>query len=116
MIRDGEPIVIDMGDFSRGSPLFDLGLIETIYSPMVGICERVTKLPNEAGTEFLDRFQAHYWEGLPAEERARFERDRAFYASLRLLHSIPLLGAIPDFRQQLIELVRGTLIPTMRAA
>lgn len=116
MVRDGEPVVIDMGDFARGSPLFDLGLLETIYSPMVGICERVTKLPNEAGAEFLDRFHAHYWKGLPAEERARFERDRAFYASLRLLHSIPLLGAIPDFRQQIIEVVRDTLIPAMRAA
>lgn len=116
MVRDGEPVVIDMGDFSRGSPLFDLGLIETIYSPAVGICERVTKLPNDVGAAFLDRFHAHYWEGLPAEDRARFERDRAFYASLRLLHSIRLLEAIPDFRQQLIDILRDTLIPAMRAA
>jgi uncharacterized protein (TIGR02172 family) len=113
MVRDGEPVVIDMGDFSRGSPLFDLGLIETIYSPEVGICERVTKLPNAVGAEFLGRFLGHYFTGRP-EERARFEADRAFYASLRLLHSIRLLGAIPDFRQQLIVVLRDGLIPAMR--
>ena len=114
MIRDGEPVVIDMGDFSRGSPLFDLGLVETIYSPAVGICERVTKLPNDVGADFLTRFLDHYFAGRP-DELASFEMDRAFYASLRLLHSIRLLEAIPDFRQQLIGVLRDRLIPAMRA-
>jgi uncharacterized protein (TIGR02172 family) len=114
MIRNGEPIVIDMGDFSRGSPLFDLGLVETIYSPAVGICERVTKLPNDVGADFLTRFLDHYFAGRP-DELASFEVDRAFYASLRLLHSIRLLKAIPDFRQQLIGVLRDGLIPAMRA-
>ena len=114
MIRDGEPVVIDMGDFSRGSPLFDLGLVETIYSPAVGICERVTKLPNDLGADFLTRFLDHYFAGRP-DELASFEMDRAFYASLRLLHSIRLLEAIPDFRQQLIGVLRDRLIPAMRA-
>lgn len=114
MIRDGEPVVIDMGDFSRGNPLFDIGLVETIYSPVVGICERVTKLPNDVGADFLARFLHHYFAGRP-DELARFEADRAFYASLRLLHSIRLLDAIPDFRQELIVVLRDGLIPAMRA-
>ncbi len=115
MVRDGEPIVIDMGDFSRGSPLFDLGLIETIYSPAIGILERVTKLPNALGGEFLELFLDHYFAGRP-DERAAFVRDRAFYASLRLLHSIRLLEAIPDFRRELLDILRDRLIPAMRAA
>jgi len=114
MVCQGKPVVIDMGDFSRGSPLFDLGLLETIYSPVVGICERVTKLPNAIGARFLELFHNHYFAGLPAAEREHFERDRAFYASLRLFHSIPLLDAIPDFQAQLIQIVRERLIPSIR--
>ena len=113
LYRDGEPVVIDTGDFSRGSPLFDLGLVETIYSPAVGICERVTKLPNDLGADFLTRFLDHYFAGRP-DELASFKVDRAFYASLRLLHSIRLLEAIPDFRQQLMGVLRDRLIPAMR--
>ena len=114
MVQEGEAVVIDMGDFSRGSPLFDLGLIETIYSPVVGICEPVTKLPNEIGARFLARFLDHYFDGLPAADRERFERDRAFYASLRILHSVRLLDAIPDFRDRIWSVVTDTLIPAMR--
>lgn len=116
MVRRGEPVVIDMGDFSRGNPLFDLGCLETIYSPAVGICERVTKLNNEIGAKFLEYFHDHYFDGLPDSERKRFERDRAFYAALRLLHSIRLLDSIPDFRLKLIDIIRDRLIPMMRNA
>jgi uncharacterized protein (TIGR02172 family) len=115
MVQDGEPVVIDMGDFSRGSGLFDLGLIETIYSPVIGICERVTGIPNAIGADFLARFLDHYFEGLPAADRARFEADRAFYGSLRLLHSIRLLDALPDFRAELMATLRERLLPAMPA-
>ena len=114
MVQGDEPIVIDMGDFSRGSPLFDLGLIATIYSPVVGICEAVTKIPNEIGARFLDYFLDHYFKDLPPEERERFERDRPFYASLRLLHSVRLLGAQPEFRDRIWAAVTDRLIPAMR--
>jgi uncharacterized protein (TIGR02172 family) len=115
MVVNGEPVVIDMGDFSHGSPLFDLGLTTMIYWPLVGICERVTKLPNELGAVFLEHFLDHYFADLPRVERERFERDRPFYASLRFLHSIPLLEAVPDFRAQILGVLRNTLIPMMRA-
>jgi hypothetical protein len=115
MVQGGEPVVIDMGDFSRGSGLFDLGLIETIYSPVIGICERVTGIPNAIGADFLARFLDHYFEGLPAADRARFEADRAFYGSLRLLHSIRLLDALPDFRAELMATLRERLLPAMPA-
>ena len=114
MVQGDEPVVIDMGDFSRGSPLFDLGLIATIYSPVVGICEAVTKIPNDIGARFLDHFLDHYFDGLPPDERARFERDRPFYASLRLLHSVRLLDAQPEFRDRIWTAVTDRLIPAMR--
>lgn len=115
MVVNGEPVVIDMGDFSHGSHFFDLGLTTMIYWPLVGICERVTKLPNELGAVFLEHFLNHYFADLPAEARERFERDRPFFASLRLLHSIPLLEAVPEFREQILGVLRDTLIPMMRA-
>ena len=115
MVVNGEPVVIDMGDFSHGSHYFDLGLTTMIYWPLVGICERVTKLPNELGAVFLEHFLDHYFADLPAEERERFERDRPFFASLRFLHSIPLLEAVPEFRAPILGVLRNTLIPMMRA-
>ena len=63
---------------------------------------------------YLARFLDHYFDGLPAADRARFERDRAFYASLRILHSVRLLDAIPDFRDRIWSVVTDTLIPAMR--
>ena len=114
MVVNGEPVVIDMGDFSRGSHYFDLGLTTMIYWPLVGICERVTKLPNELGAIFLEHFLDHYFADLPAEERQKFEKDRPFFASLRFLHSIPLLEAVPEFREQILGVLRNTLIPMMR--
>jgi uncharacterized protein (TIGR02172 family) len=115
MIQDGEPVVIDMGDFSRGSGLFDLGLLETIYSPLIGLCERVTGSSNTIGADFLARFLDHYFDGLPAADRARFEQDRPFFGSLRLLHSIRLLDALPDLRAELLVTLRERLLPQMRA-
>lgn len=74
MMVNGEPVVIDMGDVSYGSPLFDLGLTMMIDWPLVGICERVTKLPNTLGAIFLEHSLDHYFADLPGAERERFAR------------------------------------------
>jgi len=52
MIRDGEPVIIDMGDLSTGSLIFDFGLLLTNYGiPELGISELATEIPNE---KFVD--------------------------------------------------------------
>ena len=46
MIQNGDPIIIDMGDFSIGSYLFDVGLIYTLYgAEELGLSIMATKIP-----------------------------------------------------------------------
>jgi uncharacterized protein (TIGR02172 family) len=112
MIRDGEPVIIDMGDFSRGSPLFDLGLVRTIYGvPELGISELATKIPAATGVALYERFLAHYFAGRPREERECFEANRDFLASLRLIYTITFL---PKMREACARMIRDTLLPRMR--
>ena len=50
MLRDSALIIIGMGDLPRGSILFDIGLLYTIYDfPELGTCEMVTNIPKDAG-------------------------------------------------------------------
>lgn len=114
MIRDGEPVIIDMGDLSRGHYLFDLGLATMIYGlPESGICEMATKIPTDVGVQLWERFLAHYFEGLPAAERALFLRHRDFLASLRAIYTNVFL---PRLRPMMVPLVRDVLMPRIREA
>ena len=52
MIQNGEPVIIDMGDLSIGSYLFDVGLVFAIYGvEELGLSMRATKLPVAQGLE-----------------------------------------------------------------
>ena len=113
MIRQGEPVIIDMGDVSRGHYLFDIGLICTIYGyPELRTSEMVTKIPNDAGARLCEHFLDHYFADKPAEERAFFERNRQFLASLRLIYTITFL---PKLRDQLAATIKHVLLPKMAA-
>lgn len=113
MIRDGEPVIIDMGDVSRGHYLFDIGLLYTIYGlPELGISEMATKIPNAEGVRLLDACLRHYFADRSAEEMAFAERNRDFLASLRLIYTITFL---PKLREQLAAAVKDVLLPRMTA-
>jgi uncharacterized protein (TIGR02172 family) len=112
MIRDGEPVIIDMGDFSRGSYLFDVGLLCTIYGvPELGLSELATKIPNDLGLVLWERFVAHYFADKTPEEYAYFNRNRAFLASLRLIYTVTFL---PKMRDACVQMIRDTLMPRIR--
>lgn len=114
MIRDGEPVIIDMGDFSRGSYLFDLGLLATIYGvPELGICELATKIPTALGLQLWERFQVHYFADKSPEEYAYFDTHRDFLASLRLIYTVTFL---PKMRDACVHMIRDLLMPRIRAA
>lgn len=113
MIRDGEPVIIDMGDLSIGSPLFDVGLLCTIYGlPEFGVCEMATKLPDPLGVRLLARTLDLYFAGRPPAERELFERNRWFLASLRLIYSITFL---PAMRERFVVWIHDGLMPRIRA-
>ena len=113
MIRDGEPVIIDMGDLSRGHYLFDIGLLATIYGvPELGICEMATKIPEEAGVRLWEAFLRHYFADRPAADYRLFERHKYFLASLRLIYTITFL---PALRDRFAAVIKNTLIPRMMA-
>ena len=111
MIRNGEALVIDMGDLSLGSYLFDIALLFTIYGvPELGISMLATKIPNDRGVQLWDCFVKHYFADLPPEAYEAFHRDRYFYASLRLIYTITFL---PKLREECARWVKEILLPKM---
>ena len=113
MVQDGELVIIDMGDFSIGSNMFDIGLIYMIYGvPELGICELATKIDTATGVEFWKSFEKHYFAHRPPEERAIFEANRHFLSALRITCAIVYL---PHMRDQFIRQVREILLPRIQA-
>jgi uncharacterized protein (TIGR02172 family) len=113
MMQDGELVIIDMGDFSTGSYLFDLGLIYMIYGvPELGLSMLATKIPTEEGLAFWNHFAGHYFADKSAEERALWEENRYFLASLRLIYSVTFL---PGLRSELERWIKDILLPRIMA-
>jgi uncharacterized protein (TIGR02172 family) len=113
MVQNGELVIIDMGDFSIGSNMFDLGLIYMIYGvPELGMCRMATKLETEDGVAFWDAFARHYFVDRGADERAFFEANRYFLASLRIVHAITYLTHL---RADLARMLREVLMPKIMA-
>ncbi|WP_439595186.1 anti-sigma factor antagonist [Falsiroseomonas sp.] len=111
MIRDGEPVIIDMGDLSRGHYLFDIGLLCTVYGyPETGICEMATKIPNAEGLRLLEHFLEAYFADKPAEEHRFFQANRSFLAALRLIYTSTFL---PSLRAENARIIREILLPRM---
>lgn len=109
MVQGDELVIIDMGDFSIGSNLFDVGLIYMIYGVHeLGICELATKIDTASGVAFWNSFEQHYFAGRPPEERAIFEANRNFLAALRITCAIAYL---PHMRDRFIRQVREILLP-----
>jgi len=113
MMQNGELVIIDMGDFSTGSYLFDLGLIYMIYGvPELGLSMLATKIPTEQGLEFWQHFEKHYFADMSAEERAFFEQNKYFLASLRLIYSVTFLTHL---RGELERWIKDILLPKIMA-
>jgi uncharacterized protein (TIGR02172 family) len=112
MIRNGEPVIIDMGDFSIGSYLFDIGLLYFIYGlPELGISMLATRIPADIGLEFWNCFERHYFSDRSEEEHELFRKNRYFLASLRLIFSITFL---PLLRDASVRMLQETLLPRVR--
>ena len=113
MIKGGEPIIIDMGDLSRGSYLFDIGVLCTIYGyPELAISELATKIPSDKGFVLWESFLKAYFANKPQQELDFFRNNMAFLASLRLIYTITFL---PALREQLAITVKDFLLPKMHA-
>lgn len=113
MMREGEPVLIDMGDMSIGSYLFDVGLLCCIYGlPELGSSAVVTKVPNDTGAKLWQGFIKYYFADKPPEEFEFFQRNRHFLASLRLVYTIT---AVPPAKDLLVSLIKDKLLAKMLA-
>ena len=114
MVQGGELVLIDMGDFSIGSNMFDLGLLFMIYGvPELGMSKVVTKIEVEHGLAFWNAFERHYFADRSPAERAFFDANRYFLASLRTVHAITYLTHL---RADLARMLREVLVPRIMAA
>jgi uncharacterized protein (TIGR02172 family) len=113
MMQNGELVIIDMGDFSTGSYLFDLGLIYMIYGiPELGLSMLATKIPTEEGLAFWNHFAGHYFADKSAEERVFWEENKYFLASLRTIYAVTFL---PGLRSELERWIKDILLPRIMA-
>lgn len=75
MIQNGEPVIIDMGDLSIGSYLFDVGLVFAIYGvEELGLSMRATKLPVAQGLELWSKFHEHFFADKASKSARSFMR------------------------------------------
>ncbi len=113
MIQDGEPVIIDMGDLSRGHYLFDVGLLCTIYGvPELDICQLATKIPTDDGVRLWRHFLQDYFADKPESEYQFFLDNQYFLASLRLIYTITFL---PSLRERCVGWIKDVLLPRMMA-
>lgn len=113
MIKDNEPLLLDLGDLSTGSYLFDVGVLATIYAdPASGICERVTQLPGDFGLRFFKRFCDHLFATKPPADRDFFEKNLNFFRALRPIYNTTFL---PHFRKTWIPRLKDEILPLIRA-
>lgn len=113
MIKDDEPYIIDLGDFSTGSYLFDVGLVDIIYGyPELDICETVTRIPNDQGRDFRNLVVDEYFASRSADERLFYEKNRYFLASLRAIYTFTFL---PNLQDKMIFIIKDFLLPKIKA-
>ena len=112
MLRRGEPVVIDMGDLSRGSHWFDVALIYLIYGVReLEFSMLATGIPVELGVRLWESFARRYFEHRDPADRRYFEANRHFLASLRLIAAFEIA---PARREIHLKILRDHLLPPMR--
>lgn len=113
MLQNGEPCLIDMGDFSIGDPLFDIAQIYHIfYRNRTGICTRVTGFTQEQALEFWALFEKNYFGAQTQEEREAVRRDCEFFRYLKLMQFIITLNDPVRRENYGSEILRG-LVPML---
>ena len=111
MMKDNDPLVIDLGDLSIGSYYFDIGLLYMIYGiPELNICQMATKIPLETGIKLWEAFSKNYFLDKPVEDFDYFYNNRYFFASLRIIYTITFL---PKLKDELVTMMKQILIPRM---
>jgi hypothetical protein len=80
--------------------------------PELGLSMLATKIPTEQGLEFWNHFEQHYFADMSAEERAFWEENKYFLASLRLIYSVTFL---PHLRGVLEIWIKDIMLPRIMA-
>ncbi|MGA0172396.1 MAG: hypothetical protein ACO3NL_01970, partial [Phycisphaerales bacterium] len=113
VLRRGQPVIIDLGDLSRGSHWFDVALRFTIYGvPDLGLSKLACGIPVPYGLRLCNAFERRSMADFGSAVRACFEENRFVLASLRLLCAFEIA---PARKPWFLETTRTALGPGIRS-
>lgn len=108
LMQNGEPCMVDMGDFALGDPLLDiaqtyniLGLGATSEDPPR--CVRATGIPPELAWRFWELFEGEYFGVSGEAERRVLRESMLFYVLLRMLQYNLVLPFGKEGRETMIR-------------
>ncbi len=120
MVQDGECCLIDMGEFSVGSPMFDISRI--LFSMHYAADNEADyndfyKLPRKTVDELLDKFLKRYFEASSLEEAKKKNPDAIWLYPLAWFRACTSLlkgERWPEKKRELAKsLLRDKLVPFM---
>jgi uncharacterized protein (TIGR02172 family) len=96
MLRNGEPMLIDMGEVGFGHPLIDLGHACSAMYTFIGDYETVIGMPRATGAELWRRTMRCYFDGLPEAEFAHRMEQIEAASAIRNFTWMSLSDSFPE--------------------
>ncbi len=111
LIQDGEPRLIDLGDFSLGHPMFDVGQIYNIFycSRQTHISERAVGMEPELAFRVWELFERYYFDSPDEEQREDIRQQAFFFGCLRLFMFYEAFGRDENMKNWLVHKYLPTL-------
>ncbi len=106
ILMQGEsPLLIDMGDFSIGHPMFDVAQVFNIFhsSRETGISERAVGMPPEMAFRVWELFEEYYFGAHDQADRRKVREEAAFFGSLRMFMFYDAFGKDQGMKKWIME-------------
>jgi uncharacterized protein (TIGR02172 family) len=86
LMHQGEPRLIDMGDFSTGYHMFDIAQVYNIFYSSIEtrISEKAVGMDPELAFKIWTLFEQDYFGAVSETERQRIREEASFFGSLRM--------------------------------
>lgn len=105
LMQNGDPCLIDMGDFSIGDPMFDIGQVYNIFynSRITRISEKAVGMPADLAFRVWELFEESYFNATTDTDRARVREAADFYGCLRMFMFYEGFGKNKNMKRWLLE-------------
>jgi len=103
LMQSGEPRLIDLGDFSLGHGMFDVGQIYNIFycSRQTHISERAVGMDPELAFRIWELFEQYYFGSPDKQEREAIREQAFFFGCLRLFMFYEAFGRDQNMKRWL---------------